>query len=65
MDFNVFMKRLEEKLNSVLMPVDKDGELSLVGCGYNSGARTMYNLALAVAMEVITDGRKGGGLNVS
>ena len=59
MDFNVFMKRLEEKLNSVLMPVDKDGELSLVGCGYNSGARTMYNLALVVASEIAIEERKG------
>lgn len=64
MNFDVFMKRLEEKLNSVLMPTEKDGEISYTGCGYNSGARTMYNLALAVAMEVIADERKGGGLNV-
>ena len=59
MDFNVFMKRLEEKLNSVLMAEEIDGEISYTGCGFNSGARTMYNLALVVASEIAIEERKG------
>lgn len=59
MDFDTFMKRLAQKLDSVLMPTEKDGEISFTGLGFNSGARTMYNYALIVANEVISEEAKG------
>lgn len=59
MDFDVFVKRLTAKLDSVLMPTEKDGEISYTGLGFNSGARTMFNYALVVACELAAENAKG------
>lgn len=58
MDFNEFVERLEQRLNSVLFKEDDKTELTLTGIGFNNGARTMYNYALVVAYEIQAESQK-------
>ena len=58
MNFDEFMKRLEQRLNSVLMKPENDGHISTTAFGFNNGARTMYNYALVVAFELQTESHK-------
>ena len=58
MDFDVFAKKLGEKLNAVLFKGDDVGSC---GACFNNGARTMYNYALVVACEVMADAQKEVG----
>ena len=44
-----FEKRLAQRLEGVLMNADNSGSVAF---GFNSGARTMYNLALVIAYEM-------------
>lgn len=55
MDFEVFMKKLEQRLNSVTF---KGEELSECATGFNQGAMTMYNYALVAAYEMQAEQRK-------
>ena len=59
MDFNVFKAKLSQKLEGVLQPEGKGETFSLTASGFNSGARTMYNLALVVASEIAAENAKG------
>lgn len=51
-----FEKRLAQKLESVLMTDENSGSVAF---GFNSGARSMYNLALAVVYEIAAENAKG------
>ena len=55
MDFEAFMKKLEQRLNSVTF---KGDELSECATGFNQGAMTMYNYALVAAYEVQAEAQK-------
>ena len=56
MDFEAFMKKLEQKLNSVLFPQNADS--TEIARSFNTGAKTMYNYALVAAYEVQAEHNK-------
>ena len=43
MNFDEFVKKLDQRLNSVLFKEDENGHLGTTAVGFNQGARTMYN----------------------
>ena len=58
MNFDEFVKKLDQRLNSVLFKEDENGHLGTTAVGFNQGARTMYNYALVAAYEIQSEMQK-------